>query len=199
MKTVFFDIGNVLFKFSLPRMVAQVAHCTGMGIDAVEELIVTHQLQRMYEIGRIDSLGLYEAFRKNAPHDFTVRELVDAISDIFTPIDGTWAIVKELKDLKKQLIIISNTCESHFNYLYSHYPMMRLFDGRVLSYEVNLLKPDPLIFYKALAIAKCEAKESFFTDDVLENVHAARSVGLDAEPFVNAPLLRQELKKRLIL
>jgi FMN phosphatase YigB (HAD superfamily) len=45
-------------------------------------------------------------------------------------------------------------------------------------------------------LAGCRPEECFFTDDILEYVEGARSLGIDAVQFHSAAQLLEELSKR---
>src|SRR6266566_2315400 len=55
-----------------------------------------------------------------------------------------------------RLLLLSNTNAIHFGMIRDTYPLLRHFDEYVLSYEIGVLKPSPLIYEEALARARCE-------------------------------------------
>ena len=196
LKTVYFDLGNVLCFFDHPKMFGQIAKCCGLSLETVKQILLDHQLQESYELGKIDSEGVYRYFKSRSPKQFSLPELIEAISNIFTPNKELWPVVEQLKKEGLRLILISNTCESHFNRVYSHYPVLRLFDKKILSYEIGTLKPDARIFQKALSLAECELSECFYTDDVPLFVTGARKAGLDAELYTTVPSFKTHLQQR---
>lgn len=193
MKTVFFDIGNVLVFFNQEKMFEQISLCSGIDLFDVKKLLLEHHLGEQYEIGKIDSEGIFQIFQNHSPKSLSLYELLDAASNIFTPNFELWPLVEELKKQQVRLVLLSNTNECHFNHLYSHYPVLHLFDHKVLSYEVGSAKPNALIFQKALSYAD---GESFYTDDLSENILAARRLGLDGEVFTGIPSLKTHLASR---
>ncbi|HSX10945.1 MAG TPA: HAD family phosphatase [Chlamydiales bacterium] len=193
LKTIYFDLGNVLVFFSLPKMFDQVALCTGMTPKAVKELLYETELRELYEKGVVNTEHLYRIFLKQAPHPFSLHEFMDSLSDIFTPNTELWPVVESLKRQGFRLILLSNTSECHYNYIYSHYRILHQFDYKVLSYEVGSWKPDPLIFQKALTHAQCANDECFYIDDIPEFVTGAKKVGLHGEVFTDVPKLKHQL------
>lgn len=196
LKTVYFDLGNVLIFFSYPKMIQQVATCTGLKPIEIQRLLFDRNLRETYETGKIDSAELYSIFQKLSPFRFSFVELMEAFSDIFTPNINLWPIVERLKKEGIRLILLSNTSECHYNYIYSHYPILQLFDHKILSYEVGACKPDPLIFQKALALSNCSPNECFYTDDIPEFIAGARKEGLPGEIFTDIPNLKNQLIAR---
>jgi putative hydrolase of the HAD superfamily len=196
LKTVYFDLGNVLFFFSHSKMLEQIAQCCALPKEEIKRLIIDEHLQDAYEMGKIDSQGLYRFFRSRSRKSFSLHELIEAISDIFVPNEALWPTVEQLKKEGLRLLLISNTCESHYNRIYSHYPILRLFDQKILSFEVGSLKPHPRIFQKALSLSECSHSECFYTDDIPAYVAGARKAGLDAEVYTDVPTLRRHLIDR---
>ena len=94
--------------------------------------------------------------------------------------------VKYLENLRKQyrIFLLSNTNEIHkgkfhrmfeANYGYSIYD---LFERNHYSHEMGKRKPDPAIFLQVLEEDHLVAAETFFIDDLEENVIAAESIGI---------------------
>ena len=101
--------------------------------------------------------------------------------------------------MKKQgyrLVLLSNTNAAHFDFLTPRLPILDLFDEKILSFEVGVLKPHPKIYSAAIAAAKCPPQNCFYIDDIPEYVVAARTHGIDAEVFTDVPSLQAHLKKR---
>lgn len=196
LKTVYFDLGNVLFFFSHHQMIEQVAKCCDLTPAQVKQLAFSQKLQESYEKGALTSEELYRYFKSVSPLSFSLCEFMDAISNIFTPNTALWPTVEQLKREEMRLILISNTCESHYNYVYSHYPILHLFDEKILSFELGVLKPDPRIFRKALSHRHGNPDQCFYTDDISTFVESARKEGLDSEVYINVPTLRSHLIAR---
>lgn len=196
-KTVYFDIGNVLIFFSRPRMMEQLSACTGLSVEKLNHLFFQRKWLELYETGQIDTLALYQMLQGVSPHRFSLPELLEAASNIFVPNLELWPLVKSLKDQNIRLILLSNVSECHFNRVYSDYPIFHLFDQRILSYEVGACKPHPHIFRKALSLAQCLPEECFYTDDIPEFIEAARKEGLNGEVYRDVPTLENRLRDLL--
>ncbi|MBS0625341.1 MAG: HAD family phosphatase [Verrucomicrobia bacterium] len=197
-KTVYFDLGNVLVFFCHKRMIQQIAEVAGLTVPQVQALLIQERVQEQYERGQIKTEELYTRFSRLSNRSFSLLEFVNAASDIFTPNVEIFPVIHALKDQGIRLILLSNTSECHFNRVYSHYPILRQFDDHILSYEAKACKPDPLIFKKALSIAQCHKSECFYTDDIHEYVASARKSGLDSEVFTGVEPLRKHLSDRQI-
>lgn len=197
-KTIYFDLGNVLCFFSHQKMMNQLSACSGIPIDRIKTMLVEEKLQELYELGKINTQFLFETLKKQSNKVLSISEFTQAISDIFVPNTALWPLIRQLKNQGLRLILLSNTCESHYEWIYDHYPVLKLFDHQILSYKVGLTKPDPNIFIKALEASKCAPSECFYTDDIPAYVESARRVGIDSEVYTNVENLKKHLIKRYI-
>jgi len=196
--TIFFDLGNVLIFFDHSKMCRQIAEFCGLGTEVVQS--VMERYGDLYERGEIDSHTLHNTFCQMAKKQLDFGKLMHAVSDIFAPNSPVITIAHELKRKGHRLFLLSNTCEAHFSHLSLMFPFIRIFDGRVLSYEVRARKPEKKIYEKALAIAGCHhGKECFYTDDILPYIESARSMEIDAEQYTTPEQLIRHLHARRIL
>jgi putative hydrolase of the HAD superfamily len=196
LKTVYFDMGNVLVFFNPAKMFAQLAQCTGLSGQEVQKLIYTGDLVERHETGKMTTEQVYRLFLQSSPRSFTLQQFKTAASDIFTPNTALWPLVEELKRQGIRLILLSNTSECHFHYINAHYPILRHFDHKVLSFEVGAWKPNPEIFQHALAHAQCAPEECFYTDDIPDFIEGARRAGLPGEVFTTVDQLKKHLAQR---
>jgi glucose-1-phosphatase len=192
-KTVYFDIGNVLLFFSHEKMFTQLAQCVSLPEPDVRKLILETPNREDYEKGKIKTEDLYRQFRTRSSRAFSIEDFHDALSDIFTPNLELWPVVEALKKQNIRLILLSNTCEGHFRYATSRYPIFKFFDHSILSYEVGAWKPEALIFEKALQEARCKPEECFYTDDIPEFIASAQRVGLPGAVYTDVTNLKKEL------
>ena len=71
------------------------------------------------------------------------------------------------------------------------------FDIFVTSAEVGVMKPDPYIYYVALERLGVAPPEAIFVDDFVENVEAARRLGMQGVHFVDPDRARDQLEEWL--
>ncbi len=196
-KTVFFDLGNVILFFDHQKMFKQVADFCQIDSNLITESVSTYF--DPFERGALDSRAVHDILSKLSGRKLDFKGLQIAMSDIFQLNEPMVALIKKLKKAQVPLYLLSNTCDAHFDYAYTHYPVLHLFDGYVLSYEVGARKPEKQIFEKALAIAGCSAENSFYTDDIPEYVEAAKQLQFDAELFTHPNRLTEQLIARGII
>ncbi len=195
-KTIFFDIGNVLIYFSYQKMCEQIADVCEMTEEGVHQHLIEHNFGERHETGQVSSEELYHHFLTHGKSDLTQDEFFEAACSIFHPNYSLWPTVQALNQRGMKLLLLSNTCDSHFRYIEKNYEIIQEFDYRVLSHQVNARKPDHLIFESALEICECKPEECFYVDDIAEYVEAARGLNIDAEVFTETEKFLGHLETR---
>lgn len=183
-KTIFFDLGNVLFAFDYNRFHLKANGGTAIHTLAEREL---NALAIELECGRMAEPEFLQALLRLYPSLATVANARDAWETIFTPIESTIACVRGLRQSGRyHLGVISNTNSPHIRQLRKLSNVLDCFDSLTLSHEVGCMKPDLAIYHAALTNAKSSAGECLFFDDRADNVAAAKSIGIHAIQ-VNCP------------
>ena len=102
-------------------------------------------------------------------------------------------IIKKLKLQQISLAVLSNTIQEHALYL-TQKGIYDEFDELIFSYQINMRKPDSQIYLVALQRIESEPSETFYVDDIQENVDAAIKLGMHGILFTSADQLEKELK-----
>jgi putative hydrolase of the HAD superfamily len=195
-KTILFDLGNVIVPFDVQRAYARMAELCACPGEEVAARIRATGLVRPFEKGEIANQPFFRELSAALRLNLTYGEFCDWWNCVFLPS----TLVREalLEDLARRyrLLALSNTNPIHFAMLQEGYPALRHFHDYVLSYEVGAAKPEPAIYREAIARAQCSPEECFFTDDLAMNVEAAREQGMDAVQFLSAQQLEHELRTR---
>jgi len=79
--------------------------------------------------------------------------------------------------------ILSNAWGGARKFLTSHTKVMAAFEQLIISAEEGVRKPQKEIYHRAVQRLSVLPHEAVFVDDVLENVEAAKQVGLEAVQF----------------
>jgi putative hydrolase of the HAD superfamily len=196
-KTILFDLGNVVVPFDVRLAYARMAELCGCPQDEVAARIRAAALVRPFERGEIATDAFVRELSAAMGVSVTHREFCDWWNCVFLP--GSLVPEELLEDLgsRFRLLALSNTNPIHFALLQEAYPLLlRHFHGYVLSHEVRAAKPEAKIYREAISRAQCHPEECFFTDDLALNIEAAREHGMDAVQFLSAGQLEGELAAR---
>ena len=191
-----FDMGDVLIKFSHARMFAQVAAVIGRPPEEVQRLFVETGLFVGYDRGDLTDEEFVMRVERCAATPVERRELMHAVADIFEPSPGMFEVLTELKRRGYRMVLLSNTCRPHIEFVRERFPIYGLLDDYALSFEVHAVKPEPAIFRAAIAKAGVPPERCFYTDDIPAYVEAGREMGLQAEVFTGVVDLKRQLSAR---
>ena len=79
-------------------------------------------------------------------------------------------------------------------YLESEHAFWDVFDGRVISCQLKLCKPETEIYEHLLQTYALQASATLFIDDVQKNLDAAEKLGIRTLRFENAAQCERELR-----
>lgn len=178
MNTAIFDLGNVLVYFSHERMFDQIAALYNQPSEQVRQMLLNEGWGIQLERGQITDQQLFDEFERRFHRKIPLEQFKLAFVDIFWPNQSLEPIIHKIKKNKIRLVLLSNTSQFHWEYIWQKYPVVHLFDEFVLSYQVKAAKPEEAIFRRALEAAKCPPEECFYTDDVEAYVEAAGKLGI---------------------
>ncbi len=197
-KTVFFDIGGVVYssvseKFSqIVKREFGIADCvpTNSRYDFVQDLF------RKLETGSLDEQGFWQAFgqRTNKPLPASWPTLMEQVFSEQFARPSMVQLIKQLKSHGIGVFVLSNVGKEKAEENKKE-GVYAIFDGEILSCEVHLWKPDKEIFLKAIEIARVLPAESLFIDDVLANVEGAKAIGMHAIQFTTEEQFFKDLEQ----
>lgn len=198
-RAVFFDLGNVLVPFDIRRAYSALESASPLAIPEMAQRLRASKLVPDYECGRIGDLPFFGELRDLLQLRSSFEEFCEIWNGIFLPASLVPETLLDRLRERYTLLLLSNTNAIHFRYLELHYPHIGYFHHRTLSHEAGAQKPDAAIYLAALAQAGVDPGEVFFTDDLEENIEAARRLGMDGAQFTTVADLESELQLRGIL
>lgn len=112
----------------------------------------------------------------------TESELEAIYGQSFQANEGLIAVIDEMRPAI-EVILLSNTNHLDIRYIENRFNLISWADNAVLSYKVHMRKPDPGIYYHTINKFKLNLDKTLFIDDLDENIHGARTTGLNAEKY----------------
>ncbi len=190
-----FDLGDVLIGLDFDRAYRAAARVSPYSENEIRDRLRDLELARPYECGQIDSREFYVRCRQGLRLQIDYEGFEALWGDMFAAkplLDVRW--LKALAE-RYRMVLLSNTNELHFEWIRGRYTIIQPFHVATLSYQVGSMKPEAAIYRAAIEAAGCAPEECFFTDDKLENIEAARALGIQAEVFSGAANLRRALRE----
>jgi 2-haloacid dehalogenase len=111
------------------------------------------------------------------------------------PIEGTVAILDELRQAGVRVAALSNWSAETFPIAQVRYPFLGWFETIVVSGAVGLVKPDLRIYRHLLGLTGFSPGSTVFVDDAPANVAAAEQVGMTGLQFHDSETLRRDLRE----
>ncbi|MGN1148539.1 MAG: HAD family hydrolase [Lachnospiraceae bacterium] len=193
-RTIIFDIGNVLALFSWQEHFASF----GYDSDTLKKLGKATALSpdwNEYDLGNLTNEEILERFIKNDPSiEKELRESLKNVHGILTRLDYAIPWIEELKGKGYQVLYLSNFSEIAFRDCAHAIDFIPHMDGGIFSCKVHLTKPDPAIYKLLLEQYHLVPEECVFLDDMERNVEAAKALGIHGIHFVSHTQAKKELE-----
>jgi epoxide hydrolase-like predicted phosphatase len=190
---VIFDLGGVLLRTENPQPRLDLAKRYGLTKDELEKLVFGSETSLQAEVGAVSPKAVWTHVQK------TLR-IADTDLQIFQ--DAFWAGDRLDEDLlllvnslqgKYRTVLLSNAWIDMRKNIAQRFGKLDAFEMQIFSAEVGLRKPAPEIFHLVLDLLGADPEEAVFVDDFIENIQAARKLGLRTIHFKNAIQTRQDL------
>ena len=194
--TIVFDIGGVLLDIHPERTYQYISDSTDINIDVVKNRF-PWDAHDEYERGNLTNKEWFFAFRDSLPQPCCLKEM-DFWKGWSLLLGKEKETVKLLSVLSKSYStwLLSNTNPKHIqDEIEKKYLFPNLVSGAIYSFDTGCRKPDRKIYDKLLIEAKSKPIECVFIDDLIENVNAARLVGMHAIHYIDYNMLLSELNK----
>ncbi len=129
-------------------------------------------------------------------------EMAEEIKHFFTNITATVkefpyaeGFIKSLKSNAYRLYLLSNYGERNFMYALDNFAFIPHADGRVISYEIKSVKPEPEIYDYLIKKYNINPYEAVFLDDSKANLEAAEKFGFKTIHVMDVPKALEELRE----
>ncbi len=179
-KNIIFDLGNVLVNVEYEKFINKLL-TNGVTEETYSNFFKGGNYRLMgYESGDITSDEFITKCLTGLGLKMERNDFAEAFNDMFTEIELMKILVKKLSEDKKyRLFLLSNTSPLHFEYIKQKYDYVNLLEKFALSYELNSLKPDDIIYERTISHLGVKPEESLFIDDLEENCTAAQKFGIN--------------------
>ncbi|NLL78702.1 MAG: HAD family phosphatase [Clostridiales bacterium] len=194
-KTVIFDIGNVLVDYSWREFFDQFK----LPPDIYERLTratVLNEDWNEFDRGVLTTRQVLDLLKENDP------QIGDVIDRVFENANGLvtrrdYAIpwIKELQAKGCRVLVLSNFSEKALQDCADAMDFLAYVDGGILSYREKVIKPMPEIYERLIAQNDLIPQECVFLDDLQQNLDGAAAFGIHTILFRTKEQAEEELRK----
>jgi len=175
---------DVLCAYHVDIRIAALAEITGKAADSIRASIWETDFLEQSDRGAYSAQAYLEEFGRRLDYPLSRAEWVAARKAAMPPFHDVLGLVGRVK---KRLPVALLTNNDHLlgDTLDEIFPdLIPLFgDAIFVSARIGAAKPDAACFMHCCTALKVAATETFFTDDLVENVLGAKSAGLMAHHF----------------
>ena len=199
-KLFVFDLGNVILPFDNLQIAEKLYLRSALKETCTPSDIFRYLfdwetgLINGYEEGLSSSMDFFTEVKDRYRLDLGFDEFKEIWNDIFVENREVSEIITCLKAKGFPLFLLSNTNELHFTYILERYPIVRLMDEWILSYEVGAKKPKKPMYDAIFERTEVKRDEVFYIDDMVPYVERARNMGIRGLIFREAQELRNVLE-----
>ena len=178
------DMDDVLCAYHVDIRIAALAEITGKAADSIRASIWETDFLEQSDRGAYSAQAYLEEFGRRLDYPLSRAEWVAARKAAMPPFHDVLGLVGRVKKRLPVALLTNNdhllgeTLDEVFS------DLIPLFgDAIFVSARIGAAKPDAACFMHCCTALKVAATETFFTDDLVENVLGAKSAGLMAHHF----------------
>jgi 2-haloacid dehalogenase len=181
-KDVVFDLGGVLVDWNPRYLFIGRMGLAQAAVEAFLTDICSPVWHAAIDAGRPFEDATAELLAQYPEHGDWIRAYADDWQHMFAgPIASTEALLPQIQAAGYRLHALTNYPGQKIRFLYERFAFMRQFETIVVSGLLRVSKPDPEVYRRLLRTIGAET--CVFVDDRIENVIAARSLGIEAIHF----------------
>lgn len=179
MDAVIFDLGNVMLDYDPRRFMTELKIDAALH-DRIAAALFDHENWLEIDRGTMTDAELTEAAVALDPGvGDEIRYYMANWADHFHAIPENVATFEKVKATGTKTYVLSNFSKDTLAKMEARYPFLTEFDGRIISYEHKLIKPDPAIYHLLIETFDLNPARSVFIDDLEVNIQAALAEGLN--------------------
>jgi len=176
-KTIIFDIGNVLAKFAWKEYLQECDYEEDIR-QKISNATVQSKFWKEWDRGDKAETEIIEQCCQHAPEiEKEVRIFFDHILSMVKEYEYSEGLVKQLKENGYKIYLLSNYSRWHFINDSKKFRFLQYVDGGIISYEINHVKPEAEIYEALINKYNLNPEEAVFLDDLQENLEGAKLFG----------------------
>lgn len=205
-KALIFDIGNVILEIDYTIPLQEFQKLARVDYTEIMAYNRQHRIFDLFETGKISEAEFHQHLKGLLKPGVTDEEIIKAWNSILVhyPLEK-FELLNSLKE-NNRVLALSNINITHVTEM-DRVSRERLgsrafsdfFHRAYYSHEVGYRKPDTAFYKHVLEQENLKPEETFFVDDLPENVEAAKSIGMNAHQLHHPRKLKELLEELKII
>ncbi len=183
-RAIIFDLGGVILRTDDRQSRNELAKKLGVTPEALEDIVFNNPVARRAEEGQVP---VEEAWIETARLLHFPKDEIPAVRKAFFQGDQVdFGLIEFIQQLRGRFttLLLSNTWVVDLpRFLRDDLQIPDTFDYILSSADLQMAKPSPRIFQRALDMAQCRPEEAIFVDDAERNILAAAALGIRTVRF----------------
>ncbi len=179
-RALLLDLGGVVVGVDRAALVRNLAAACRVSKDVVVRALFDDGLKARYDLGDLDTAGMWRAFADATGCRGTFLGFARAYTHIFEPLMDNLSLFEEVSRAGFPVYVLSNTDPLHFGYIRASIPLVAGAEGVAPSFLLRAVKPDPEFFARAAELLGYDPAGCLFVDDRSDNRATAVGAGLTA-------------------
>lgn len=196
-RKLIFDVGEVILGYRWREMFEEY----GLSMEDAErlvDLIFGEPLWEDMDRGIKNRTEVIALLCEKYPEDAAPIEwFISHCEKMPVPRERVWELVHQLKEAGYGIYLLSNYSKELFDMHMENNPVLDDIDGKVISYELKKIKPEPEIYQTLLKKYQLKPEECLFFDDRPRNVEGAKKQGIQGIVIESEEHLIQVLEEWL--
>ena len=192
-RNIIFDIGNVLVRFDPLDYLIRTYGDDFETIRLLHLNVFASEEWKLLDQGLITTEEAIVRIEERIPqYKDTVEKIMRTWETfLIEEISTSVYFLEKFKEMGYKIYALSNYPERGFLYTERNFSVFKLFDGKVISYNVREVKPGKRIYEILLEKYQLKAEECIFIDDTLANIGTAQELGIKGIHFLHSNQLME--------
>jgi putative hydrolase of the HAD superfamily len=195
-RVVVFDYGEVISRS--PSAVSWAELVALAGVDETVFRAAYGRHRHDLDQGRLSVVAYWRAIEQETGARWSLARIHELwardFTSWFSPEPAVLELLEELHDGGTRLALLSNA-GFDFGDPFRFSPLGSLMETVIVSAELDLIKPDPEIYRRAMTQLGTDPAHTAFIDNRADNVEAAAALGIAAHHFTGVAGLRAFLEE----
>ena len=191
--TLIFDVGEVLLQYRWKDALLDYG-LQEPDAERVVHRILDDTLWDELDLGVRTKEDIIRDYERKYPEDIkAIKWFIRHGEYLSVPRPEIWERVHELKQSGYGIYLLSNYATEMFRKHTEYADFMNDIDGKVVSSQIHLMKPDHAIYEELIQRYHLERQHCLFFDDRAVNVAAAIECGIHAVQVTGRKMLAERL------